>query len=697
MPSEPSYLDTTASSDNSGRSELFIAVGLLAILGVILVPLPAAVMDVLLIVNLTMSLMILMTTACLVRPLELSVFPSLLLVVTFFRLALNIGTTRLILGEAQAGGVIEAFANFVAGRYVVVGFIVFAIIMIVQFVVITKGSTRISEVAARFTLDAMPGRQLSIDSDVSAGIIDESAAREMREEITREADFYGAMDGATKFVRGEAVAGIFITFVNILAGFCIGTLEHGMEIPEAAERFTRLTIGDGLVSQIPALMVSVATALLVTKNAGGENIGRDVGNQLLTNSRVLFVAAGFLTLLVVSGLPVIPLLVGAGVCVILGLRLNRSEDEDEFEEHDDFEETELNPEESYSKDVRELLPIEPIELELGFRLVGFVDEERGGDLLERLSHIREQVALDLGFVIPPVKVHDNIRLRPTEYSIKLRGNSLGSWRVYADRLFAKGKRQPDEAFRGREGRDPITAEEGIWIDESQCPVAASAGWSVRSAPELIVEHLQEIVQTRAAEILTREEVARLLSGVRARAPTLLDELVPSIYSLGVVHRVLQMLLRERVSIRDLETILEVLADHPSSTPQQLAEKARLALSRAICNSAAGQGRKVRAILLDPSLEETLHESLVKSGGAERLDIEPGVAESLARRLVSAVDDRGEPGEPVVIVCPGQLRRHLRELTARESPGVVVLAYDEIAEEFELDPCASVALQGVDRP
>ena len=688
-------------------SETAIAVGLLAILFIILVKLPPGLMDALLIVNITASLLILLTTACLKHPLELSVFPSLLLVVTFFRLALNIGTTRLILGNenvanaAAAGGVIEAFATVIAGNEsgenLVVGFIVFAIIVIVQFVVITKGTTRISEVTARFTLDAMPGKQLSIDSDLSAGLIDDDTARRMRQEINQEADFYGAMDGASKFVRGEAVAGLVITLVNIGAGFVIGVFIYKMEPVGAAGVFTRLTIGDGLVSQIPALMVSVATALLVTRSAGGDDLGGDMTRQLFANERIPFLMAGFLLVLLPFGLPMPALLFGVAICLYIGWNLRQSRDDDEyFEDEPVIEEPpELDVPRRSPEGVRSLLVLEPIELELGFRLVRLVDEDRGGDLLDRLAKVREGVALDLGFVMPPIKVRDNIRVRPTEYSIRLRGNSLGCWRVVPDRLFALPGGESMDQLDGKPGTDPVTGAAGLWIDEDQCPLAASIGWSVRSVPEMLVEHLQVLVEAHAAEILTREEVARLVSDLRVRCPVLVDELIPSVMKLGEVHKVLQALLRERVSVRDLETILEVLADSAGQgSPIQLAEAVRRRLARSICDSLAGRHRRINALFLDPALEEFLQGSLQPANDEVRLVIEPEVAESLLDTIVEEISrlEEAEPG--VVLVCSGAIRSQLRQLVAGRWPRLGVLAYEEVTDEYGLETCGTVALEKV---
>ena len=701
MRSEQGF-DDRVNDRSPASSEVAIAVGLLGILFIILVPLRPGLMDALLIANITASLLILLTTACVHHPLELSVFPSLLLVVTFFRLALNIGTTRLILGNAgeeklaAAGGVIQAFATIVAGNDLIVGMIVFIIIMVVQFVVITKGTTRISEVTARFTLDAMPGKQLSIDSELSAGLIDEHTARELRNDINQEADFYGAMDGASKFVRGEAVAGLVITLVNIGAGFFIGVFNHRMAVGHAADVFARLTIGDGLVSQIPALMVSVATALIVTKNAGGDNLARDLGRQLLSNERILFLLAAFLILLLPSGLPKLALIFGAVICGYLGWHLRQRGGEDEsFVEEELAADPELERPPESPEVVRSLLVLEPIELELGFRLVGLVDQDRGGDLLDRLSKVRQKVALELGFVMPFIKVRDNIRVRPTEYSIRLRGNSLGCWRVYPDRLFALPGKESSGELDGKPGTDPITGAPGLWIGENDCPLAASAGCSVRSVPELLVDHLHDLVRSHAAEILTREEVARLVSDLRARSPVLVDELIPAAMKLGDLHKVLQALLREQVSVRDLETILEVLADFAGQTsPVQLGEEVRRRLARGICDSLSGSGRKISALFLTPALEEFLQGSLQCSKGDPTLAIEPEVADTLIDNITKEILCFAEAEPPVVLVCSGSIRAQLRQLLASKMPRVAALAYEELIDEFELEARGTVALKKV---
>jgi flagellar biosynthesis protein FlhA len=688
--------------------EIPFAAAILGILIVVLIPLPTPLMDALLIANLTGSLVILLTAAGLGKAIDFNVFPSVLLLVTFFRLALNVATTRLILGNAQnhglraAGGVVEAFANFVAGNNLVVGMVVFAIFVVVQFVVITKGATRISEVAARFTLDAMPGRQLSIDNDFSAGLLTEEEAKQNRLEIAREAGFYGAMDGASKFVRGEAIAALVITFINILGGFLIGTFYYGMEISRAAEVFTRLTVGDGLVNQVPALMVSVATALLVTKSSESEGLAADLSKQLLSNGRIFLAAAVFLIALFPSGLPWPVLLMGAGASALLGLALQKS---GKALEAPAVEPSEVPPlqAESQEEKARSLLQLEPIELELGYRLVGLVDEARGGDLMARLARVRERMAMDLGLVVPPVKVRDNTRLHPGEYSIRLRGNGVGRWRLRPDRSLLLTRGEAVEGVDGVAGADPVSGESGLWIEESHSSLAAGAGYKLRSVPEIIADHLDKILRSHAEEILTREEVSRLIADLRKRAPALVDELIPGTLKMGEVHKVLQNLLREQVSIRDLELILETLADHAEPSPPlsegrrdpaQLTEHVRRALARAICGSLATRDRKLFAVLLDPPLEEFLQSSMEKTDRGTRLALEPEMVDALVESTKGLLSQLGPQTGPLALVCSGMIRAHLRELIGKKVMLSAVLAYEEVTSDFCLEVSGSVALEKV---
>ena len=683
-----------------GRSsDAILACGILGALFVILVPLPRALMDALLMVNIAGSLIILMTAVSVARPLDFNVLPSLLLVVTFFRLALNVATTRLILGNAEkhelaaAGQVVQSFAEFVAGSNLVVGFAIFTIIVVVQFVVITKGTTRISEVAARFTLDAMPGKQLSIDSELAAGVLTDDEARVLRQQVGDEAEFYGSMDGASKFVRGEAVAGIFILLISIFGGFFIGTIYFGMDVSRAASLFTRLTVGDGLVTQVPSLLVSVATALLVTKSAGNENLGRELGRQLFASDWIFFVTAIFLVLLLPSGLPPLFLITGAVVCVGVGLTIRNRTDDVEVAPEIESESAGLSTLSPQQK-ARSLLVLEPIELEIGFRLIGLVDEARGGDLMVRLARMREKIAVDLGLVVPAVKVLDNTRLHPAEYSIRLRGNRVGHWRVKPDGYLVTAEGDRVEGLKGTEGLDPLTGSNGLWVDESQCSLAASAGYRLCGTSEIITNHLDSLVRGNAAEVLSREEVSRLISDLRKRAPALVDELIPGTVKMGEVHKILQNLLREQVSIRDLETILETLADHGDRTRDAatLTEHTRRALSRTICASLADKSGTLHTLLLDPALEEFLQSSVERADRGSRLAMEPEMVEDLIDSVAGTVGRFALKNAPRVLVCSGAIRAHLRGLIAERVPQLAVLGYEEVTNDYRLEECGTVELE-----
>ncbi|HVR75905.1 MAG TPA: flagellar biosynthesis protein FlhA [Planctomycetota bacterium] len=692
-PAQPGASDSLARG-----ADIIVAAGILGTLSVILMPIPPWLLDALLVLNITASFIVLLSTAYVTRPLELRSFPSLLLVMTFFRLALNVATTRLILGTAQehgtsaAGGVVRAFADFVAGTNLVVGLVIFAIFVVVQFVVITRGATRISEVAARFTLDAMPGKQLAIDNDMAAGSVGEEEAQRRRAGLNDEAAFHGAMDGASKFVRGEAIAGLVITIANIAGGFLIGVLGHGMEPARAAEVFTRLTVGDGLVTQVPALMVALGAALLVTKSAGNERLGVELARQLLMSDRVLFIAAAFALLLIPSGLPVAPLLLASIGCTALGFAARARNADAELVKQAPPAGRSGEPEPG--EKARSLLLLEPLELELGYRLIDLVDEGRGGDLLARLGRARERVALDLGLVVPPVKIEDNTRLHPAAYSIKLRGISMGQWRVRPGHCLVLTEGEPLEGIDGAAGVDPVSGKAGLWVDGSRTSAAAGSGYRVRSVIEVISDHLDKVMRMYAAEILTREEVSRLVNDLRGRAPALVEELIPGTMKLGDLYKVLQGLLAEQVSIRDLETILETLADAHSRTRDivQLTEEVRLALARSVCGSLAGRDGILHAFLLDPALEEFLQASLKDSGPGARLVMEPEVAEDLLDSVASAVARFPDSRQLPVLVCSGRIRAHLRKLIAARYPFVAVLSYEEVTDDVRLEECGAVALE-----
>ena len=666
--------------------DFLLAAGILSILFVILMPLPPALVDPLLILNLTLSVVILLTAACVSRPLDFSVFPSLLLVITFFRLALNIATTRLILGNGAegplaAGQVVRAFGEFVAADNPIIGLIIFMVIVLVQFVVITKGATRVSEVAARFQLDAMPGKQLSIDGDLAAGFIDQSTARARRQVVSQEADFYGAMDGASKFVRGDAVASLVIVLINIGGGIAIGVLYHDFSAAYAVDVFSRLTIGDGLVSQVPALMVSIAAALLVTRNAASEHLGKDLSGQILANDRVLFVAAAFLLLLLPSGLPVFALLVGAAACGFAGYAVRRerkrrlplSVPEDESEE----EEPDVTP----TRDVRSLLAVEPLAIEVGYRLLPLVDEARGGDLLRRIATVRERIAAELGFVVPAVQVRDSRRIAPSEYSFKLRGDSLGQWNVDPCGFLAVPRRLGPAPLEGRPGPE-LEGASTFWVADVADMDAVETSYVFLQPSRAVARHLEAVVRSHAAELLSREEVSRMLTELRDRAPSLVDDVVPEALRVSDLHQVLQELLREGVSIRDLETILEALggtSDRSFSLERAVAE-VRRKLSRNVCSPATGEDGKLHVVLLDPALEEFLLGSTEVVDGATTLNVDPQTMESFCERATEVIAALQREDLRPAVLCSPKIRHQFWRALAGRVPRVPVLSYDEVFDE-----------------
>ena len=708
------------------QPEVLLGLGLIGVLLVILVPLPSTVVDPLLIFNVTISLLILMTSAAVLKPLEFSVFPSLLLIVTFFRLGLNIATTRLILGNAvagpqAAGKVVATFGSFVGGDNLVVGLVVFTVIVVVQFVVITRGATRVSEVAARFQLDAMPGKQLSIDNDLAAGAIDQETGRKRRLEVAHEADFYGTMDGASKFVRGDAVAGLLIILVNLVGGALLGVFRYGMGLGEALSVFGRLTIGDGLVSQVPALMVSISAALLVTRSNASERLGHDLGRQLFSNERVLFIAAFFLLALTPTGLPIPALLLTSAACVTGGLVLRRSNqaaesvDEPLQVEARMLPELPEPPEEKTREgvDARALLEVEVLELEVGYRLVSLLSDGSSGGLLSRLASMRRRAALEIGLVVPSIKVGDSTRLRGTEYSLRLRGNPLGTWKLVPNGFLAVGESfegKEDHSLRflrgetgGRSGvdlEDPLVlgALQGRWIPRDEAREAVDVGCEILGPGEGLALHIESLVKAHAAEVLSREEVSNRVETLRERAPGLVEDLIPRVVSLGDLHRTLQDLLREGVSIRDLESILEALSEaagqstgSQSSGPEARLAAVRTSLGRSICSSVTSSDGRLYTLLLDPALDEFIQGSLTSLGREKVLALDPQTVDLISESTAESLHALTSRGRRPVIVCAPVIRRQFWKLVRKRVPEVVVLSYEEILEEFAVEVQGSVSL------
>ncbi len=691
---------------------LIVPVGFVLLLVVILVPLPPVLLDLLISLNISLAVVVLLTTIYMKRPLDFSVFPSLLLATTLFRLVLNIASTRLILtadaGSAQealdvAGKVIAAFGSFVAGGSLFVGVVIFLIVMIVQFMVVTKGAGRISEVAARFTLDAMPGKQMAIDSDLSAGIIDEKEARRRREEIAREADFFGAMDGASKFVKGDAVAGIIITAINVAGGFAVGMIEKGWPAGEVAEVFTKLTIGDGLTSQIPSFVIAIASALIVTRSGSKEDLGEELTTQLVSQPRGITITAGFLVVLSLTPLPTIPLLATAAglFAVAAGMRRATRREGEQAAAGAEAEAAALGGAEP--PPVEDLLKVDVLELEVGAGLVALVDAAAGGDLLDRISAVRRQLAVELGLVMPPVRIRDNMQLMPNEYRLKIRGAPVAQGESRVGRLLAMDSGIASGRLQGEQTKEPAFGLDAWWIDPALRGRAEAQNFTVVEPTAVIATHLTEVVRRHADELLTRTEVNNLVEQVKAKSPKLVEEAVPAVVKIGELQKVLQNLLRERVPIRDMETILETLADWGTKTKDLdvLTEYVRHGLRRTICQLYAqpdetGRDRLV-CVTLDPSLEDEIGAFIDRGPGGTAMTMPARLQARYADHIVANLEKVAAVGRHPVVIASPQVRAVVRQMIEPRSPHAAVLGYNEVAAGVEVESLALVRpLAGTDQ-
>jgi len=657
------------------RSDIFVALSVVVILGVMILPLPPFALDIFLSLSLSLAIVILITSIYIKKPLDFSVFPSILLITTLYRLSLNIASTRLILlkgseGIDAAGQVIKSFGSFVVGGNYAVGLTVFLILVIVNFVVITKGSGRIAEVAARFILDAMPGKQMAIDADLNSGLIDESDARKRRAEIAREADFYGAMDGASKFVRGEAIAGLLITGINIVIGFVIGTLQKGMTLSEAARTFTILTIGDGLISQMPALLVSTAAGLVISRAGKDTDLSKDISNQVLLNPKTLGTASGVMVILaLIPGLPHIPFFILSAVSGALAYALSKPAGEKEEEK-----DKEHAPEPA----IESFTEIDPLTLEIGYGLIPLVESGKA-DLLNKIKAMRRQLAQQIGFIIPPIHIKDNLQLRPHEYSFLIRGMEMGRGEIMTDHFLAVAS-QKTEAIEGIPTKEPSFGLPAYWISGKDVEQAQMKGYMVVDSSTVIATHITEIVKTHAWELLTRTEVQNILDAVSKVYPKIVDELIPTQLTLGSVQRVLQNLLKERVAINDKITILETLLDYAPSIkdPDALTEHVRQALSRFITKQYVSNEKDIKVITLDPRFEKDLAQA-VEANGA----VSPDIISKLLKATERIITDNAARGIQPIILCSAQIRRFLRKITERFLPSLVVLSNAEISPSVKL--------------
>jgi flagellar biosynthesis protein FlhA len=674
---------------------LLVPLGAGMLIFVLLVPLPTALMDVLLSANITLSAVILLTVMYVSHPLELSAFPSLLLGMTLLRLVLNTATTRLILtnaqaGTAAAGHVVEVFGNFVTGHNLAVGIIIFLILTVIQFVVITKGATRIAEVAARFTLDGMPGKQMAIDADLNAGMINEAEARRRRQEVTAEADFYGAMDGASKFVRGDAVAGLIITFINILGGIYVGMVDHKMDLLQCLDVFTKLTIGDGLVAAIPAFIISIGAGLLVTRSNSRVNLGEDLLGQLTARPIALALTAAFLVLLSLTPLPKLPLLVLAAGCGGMAYILRTQRTAAAVTAA-----SQAKAEAKKTDRVETLLAVDPMELEVGYGLIRLVDRKQGGDLLDRINNIRKQIATDLGVIVPPIRVRDHLKLEPNRYTIKLKGVEIANGECMPGYLLAIDNGTVTDRISGLETIEPAFNLPALWISEEQKIDAEQRNYTVVPCSSVLATHLTEVIKKHADELLSRQATHRLLDALKEKSPKAVEDVVPEIIKPGELQRVLQGLLRERVPVRDLETILETLADWSSRTkdPDILIEYCRNALARTICQMYKDDRNVIRVVTLDPKLEDLLGAHIERNDRGSYLSLPP----ETQNRIVAAVRDRIEQattragGHAVAVLCSPQVRMWVRRLIEHSMSHVPVLAYNEIVRGIEVQSSGLVVL------
>ena len=671
--------------------DILVALAIIAMVIIIIIPVNLVILDLLLSLNISLALLILLISIYNKEPLDFSIFPSLLLITTLFRLSLNISTTRYILKDGNAGNVIEAFGEFVIGGQAFVGFIIFIIIIIIQFLVITKGSERVSEVAARFTLDAMPGKQMAIDADLNSGLITESEARERRLTIQKEADFYGAMDGASKFVKGDAIAGIIITIINIVAGFTIGILMNDMTFAEALNQYTLLTVGDGLVSQIPALLISTGTGIVVTRAASDSDLGNDVLKQLFKQPKIMFIVSGVLFILGITPLPSIPYFFLAGTFLYLGFILRNEIIKSESEDQEEEEEAEVE-EVRKPENILPLLQVDPIELEFGYGIIPLADPNQGGDLFDRLVMIRRQIALELGVIVPMIRLRDNIQLEPNQYIIKIKGIEVSQGNIVFNHYLAMNPGTAEGDIEGVDTTEPAFGLPAKWINESEREKAEILGYTVVDPSSIISTHLTEIIKKHSYELLGRQEVKTLIDNVKEDNTALVEELVPKLMSFGEIQKVLANLLKEGVSIRDLVTILETLADYSLVTKDanMLTEYVRQALSRAITKQYF-PNKTAKIVTLDPDLERHLMDSIQNSEHGSYISLKPHETQVILNNLSMEVQKLISIGEQPIVITAPIVRFYFKGLTEQIIPDLIVLSYNEIDQDVEVQSIGTVKI------
>lgn len=667
--------------------DLSVLLGVIFIVIMLIIPLPPTFIDILIIINISIALIIILVSMNTREPLQFSVFPTLLLLVTLFRLGLNVSTTRAILGnQGNAGNVIETFGQFVVGGNTLVGFVVFMILVIIQFIVITKGAERVSEVGARFTLDAMPGKQMSIDADLNAGLISDAEAKERRKKIEQEADFYGAMDGASKFIKGDAIASIIIVLINIIFGLIVGMVQEGLDFSAAIQKYTLLTVGDGLVTQIPALLISTSTGIVVTRAASDGNLGQDITKQLLAYPKMLYVAGGTIALLgfvtPINAFVTTPI---AATLAIGGYAILRKDEQTmELEEDDDVEE-DVEEDIKSPESVVNLLQIDPIEFEFGYGLIPLADANQGGDLLDRVVMIRRQLALEMGMIVPVIRIRDNIQLQPNEYCIKIRGNEVARGELLLDHFLAMSPGVEDENITGIETTDPAFGLPALWISEDIKDQAELSGYTVVDPPSVVSTHLTEVIKQHAHELLGRQETKQLVDHLNETYPTLVEEVTPNPLTIGDIQKVLRNLLKEKISIRNLPVIFESLADYGQMTQDTdlLTEYVRQSLSRQITKQYVTEGEPLYVITMSGSVEKTIADSVQQTEHGSFLNMDPNTMQSIIEACMREVERMQEMGYMPIILSSPAVRMYIRHLLERYIPHVPVLSYNELEPTVEI--------------
>lgn len=684
--------------DLTKNTELSFGIAILMILGVMMVPMPALMLDLFFAMIIVTSVVIVLLSAYVKKPLDFSTFPSVLLMITIFRLAMNLASTRKILesgatdGTAAAGQLIKAFGEYLTGGNFVVGIILFLIFFVINFMVITKGAGRVAEVAARFTLDAMPGKQMAIDADLNAGLIDDKTAKKRRAEVAQEADFYGSMDGASKFVRGDAIAGIIITAINVLGGIIIGVAQHGMEVSDATSTFTILTVGDGLVGQIPAFLISLAAGIVTTRNAASEEeLGTQMRKQLSVHPKALYMAAAVVFVIsIVPGIPKIPFWTIGGIAAFLASRIEKANAKAIV---DAARSEKVEEKKTTSENLEDLLNLEMVELEVGYGLVFLVDSEQNGDLLERITHLRKQFALDWGVIIPSVRIKDNLELPPGGYNVKIKGVAVAKGELMTDHYLAMDSGSVIEKIEGIETIEPVFGMSSVWILEDQKDDAQYNGYLVVDLSTIVATHLTEVLKSNLFELFGRQELVRVMEPFKETNPKLVTDLVPDILPLGIVLKVLQNLLREGVPVRDLRTIFESLAEFGPRVkdPDMLTEYARQSLYRIITDSIKSNNGDIPLFTLDRVIEEQIAQNLIQTEQGQQLSLDPRVTQSILASLNERIEEASELGEKMVVLCSPVIRHHFKRLTEKFIPNLVVVSHNELSSDVNIRSLGTVRM------